>query len=306
MCNPASFVLTKDQVFWSLTTDSHSDILFENNILEETNSDIVHVLRVEITPPDHDYSRPVSEWTFKTDQDVLPTWYDPIDDEARARKALPAWIKAKVVVDQFKSVDTGTIYATGVDTDIRAAKKCGVYLRHGANAKAYDNVVVKAYDRSKAVLRDQSEASLYNNARAELNDSARAALYDGSEAVALMNSTVELYDLAKVEAYGRTNVRAFSNSTVLACDYAMVSAYDNAKITASESARVFASGNSVVNAQDHAIVTAKSSATLHLSGYSVGIITGGNVTFTLSEHAVCIDQRGPATIVHTVQPQVAI
>src|ERR1035441_9960288 len=90
MCNPASFVLTRDQVFWSKEHNRHSDIISENNLCEQGVHG-VNVLAVEITPPKCDYSLPITEWVYKTDQDLLPSWADAERDELRTRDALAEW-----------------------------------------------------------------------------------------------------------------------------------------------------------------------------------------------------------------------
>jgi hypothetical protein len=92
MCHPASFVLTRDSVFWSKTSNSHNAIIREHGLCE----DVVYrptLLRVEISPDNGDYTRPMSEWTYHIDQDFLPMWVDKINDEMRVRAAMLEWRK---------------------------------------------------------------------------------------------------------------------------------------------------------------------------------------------------------------------
>ena len=92
MCNPASFVLTKDKVFWSKTTNSHEDIIREHSLCAD-GSRGPNIMRVEISPYNGDYARPVKEWIYHTDQDILPPWVDADSDEKRTRIALKFWKK---------------------------------------------------------------------------------------------------------------------------------------------------------------------------------------------------------------------
>ena len=88
MCRFASFVLTKDEVFWSDKSDSHEDIIKEHDL----HADGVrgpNILRVEIIPgPEIKKFSQYKDWTYKVDQDQMPAWFDAPKDEKRARKAL--------------------------------------------------------------------------------------------------------------------------------------------------------------------------------------------------------------------------
>ena len=92
MCNFASFVLTKDRVFWSEKTDSHEDIIEEFG-LSADGAKAPNILRVEVTPPKDaalvDWSD-LSAWTYRVDQDIVPVWADAQVDEERVRAALVA------------------------------------------------------------------------------------------------------------------------------------------------------------------------------------------------------------------------
>lgn len=102
MCQMASFIVTKDCVYWSKTSDYHEDIIEEFSLSEcdrKNGLGEMLLVRTEITPPDNDFRLPVNKWIFSTDQpnDVLPTWYDKEDAEKRCRLALKNWHKTKVV-----------------------------------------------------------------------------------------------------------------------------------------------------------------------------------------------------------------
>ena len=88
MCRFASFVLTKDRVFWLLASDSHSDII-ERHKLHESGARGLNVVKVEISPtPTLKKWHKYAEWKLIFDQDEFPEWHDPITSEKRARAAL--------------------------------------------------------------------------------------------------------------------------------------------------------------------------------------------------------------------------
>jgi hypothetical protein len=94
MCNPAAFIVTKNSVLFSKTSDSHEEILKENNLRYGSR---VNFVRVEISPPDNDFNIPFDKWIFKTDQDMLPDWYCEEDAEEATRCKLKAWAKHHLV-----------------------------------------------------------------------------------------------------------------------------------------------------------------------------------------------------------------
>ena len=111
MCNFASFVLTKDRVFWSENSDSHSTIIAENN-LHEWGSRGPNILKVEIRPSAKIKKWPSPKaWDYIIDQDMMPEWHIPATSEKRARAALSRRFKAG-----FKTVDaSGCTALTSID-----------------------------------------------------------------------------------------------------------------------------------------------------------------------------------------------
>jgi len=117
MCEPASFVVTKKQVFWSKNSDSHEDIIQEFDLKEMDVRNNPTFIRVEIVPPERDYRLPFSKWNYKLDQDIKPEWYDEKEVESRCRACLKDWRKSNVVMPEetinslkdYKAAVYGTI-----------------------------------------------------------------------------------------------------------------------------------------------------------------------------------------------------
>jgi hypothetical protein len=136
MCNFASFVLTKNRVFWLEDSDSHSEIICRFQ-LHEQGVRGVNVLNVEITPTKNLKQWPdLRAWKYKVDQDLLPEWHDPAKDEKRARSALKERFKKG-----FK-----TVYASGCTalTELKAdaaktvdARGCTALTELKADAAEY-------------------------------------------------------------------------------------------------------------------------------------------------------------------------
>jgi len=98
MCNPASFVVTKNcLVFWSKIHDQHHLIIKENN-LRDAGVRGINIIKVEITPPTD--GRKVSDlknWDYTLDETEIPSWYNASAVEAACRRELHFWAKYHVI-----------------------------------------------------------------------------------------------------------------------------------------------------------------------------------------------------------------
>ena len=111
MCAPASFVVTKDKVFWSAKSESHAEIIEEHKLHADGASG-PNIAKVEVNPPNGDFTLPLDEWLFKLDEDVQPKWYDPAAIKAMVRAELPKWVAAKIVLPgETRKVVDGHIVA---------------------------------------------------------------------------------------------------------------------------------------------------------------------------------------------------
>ena len=146
MCHPASFVLTKDSVFWSMKTDSHEDIIREFELSQDGLRG-PNILRVELTPPKMiDYGAPAKKWNYKLDQDILPEWHDAKADEARARLSLVEWIDKRVIRKGAKRECRYGLFFAVANSQVTAVGDSQV--------TAWDNSQVRQYAGSVAAPRD--------------------------------------------------------------------------------------------------------------------------------------------------------
>lgn len=104
MCNFASFVLTKNNVYYLETVNSHEDIIDHYNL----NDNDYNIVRIELKPPQRDADlQNVDLWDFKVDQDEYPDWTYKGDPalEAQARKALARRIEEQKI---YYTIEKGT------------------------------------------------------------------------------------------------------------------------------------------------------------------------------------------------------
>jgi hypothetical protein len=227
MCKPASFVMTKDRVYWSRKSDSHEDIIEEFG-LSHLDTNQPGIARVELSPANDDLRTPIAEWVFKADQDILPEWWEPVWAEEQTRKVIAEWADAKLLLSGARVVKEGLVYAYGSAT-VEAYGSATVKAYGSATVKAYDSATVKAYD----------------SATVEADDSATVEAYDGATVEAYGSATVKADDSATVEAYDGATVKAYDGATVKAYGSATVKAYGSATVKAYRSATVIKWGGKV-------------------------------------------------------------
>jgi len=121
MCRPASFIVTKSNIFWSKTTEGHSEIIEEFGLKEKDVRGNYTLVGVEIVPPNKDYKLPLSKWQFCVDfagfKRDLPSWWNEKKVEKRVRQALKEWRKCKIVMpNETRNIENGdsiiAIYGT--------------------------------------------------------------------------------------------------------------------------------------------------------------------------------------------------
>ena len=137
MCNFASFVLTKDLVFYSKSGNSHSEIISENG-LNEWGARGPNIIKVEITPTDKIRKWPsLKAWNFLIDQDQLPDWHIPAITEKRARAALlrkyregfqTVYASGCTALTELKADSAQTVYASGCNPKLVIKAKKGATI----------------------------------------------------------------------------------------------------------------------------------------------------------------------------------
>jgi hypothetical protein len=196
MCQFASFILTKNKVYWSSNSDSHEEIIRENG-LEELDRETPNLVRVEIFPNEESLSD-LDTWKFFLDQDRLPDWTfegDP-DLEERARKAL----KRRAREEKWFEEKTGQF----------------VQVRFAGTAKAGDEGTAKAGNSGNAIAGDEGTAQAGNSGNAIAGD-------DGT-AIAGYNGTVKAGEEGTAIAGDDGTAKAGNYGTAIAGEFGTASA----------------------------------------------------------------------------------
>ena len=201
MCRKASLVITRDKVFWSQNTDSHTAIHDEFSLRDDSCRGVT-LVNVEITPPGYGdgnepapgarWDAPLEEWTYRVDQDLLPEWHtkDPAKHEAAARAALVNWFAAKVVVNGYRAVSCGQLYASG-----------------SATVRAFGSATVEAFDSATVRASGSATVRAFGSATVRASDSATVRASD--------SATVRAFDSATVRASGSANLIMYGGTCTL-------------------------------------------------------------------------------------------
>ena len=104
--------MTKSRVLFDPLGDSHEDIIAANGLNDRKGSP--DFVRVEVVPPNLDYTLPFDKWVYKVDQDWLPDWYCAAEAEAACRAVLPEWARTHIVRSGKHTCERGqTLIAIG-------------------------------------------------------------------------------------------------------------------------------------------------------------------------------------------------
>ena len=190
MCQPASFIITKDQVFWGTKSDSHEEIIKEHG-LHADGVRGANIVRVEIVPVGGDFRLPLDEWKYKLDQDEKPKWYDAAECEARVRETLPRWLAAKIILpDQtIEEFEGNAVACYGTIREMRGSAQVGVMwgsahvgvMRESAQVREMWESAQVGEMRGSAqvgVMRDSATIQAYTTIDPSILKSAGAVIID--------------------------------------------------------------------------------------------------------------------------------
>jgi hypothetical protein len=258
MCKPASFVLTKDRVFWSMYTDSHTEIIDEFG-LHEDGARGPNVVKVEISPDNERLDSDPGMWVYKLDQDRTPEWYDAGNCVRRARAALIEWVAARVITEG--NLELSRVYAF-------VYGRAAVTLHDTSRATLCEKASANLLGNAKATLRENAWAGLFGNATAILSGNAQATLYNYASVSLCDNATATLHDTSRARLFGNASATLSGNSTATLCGDS------NATL----------SGNSTATLRGDSTATLYENATATLFGNATAV--------RMSPRAVVIDRRG--------------
>jgi hypothetical protein len=169
MCNPASLVVTRENIYWSKTSESHEDILKEFNIRDEVGGKIT-LVRIECVPPDGRYDSDTKKWPVKVDQDNAPDWWDAKKFDKRIRAALKAWQKCKVIAEKEKREEVkdgeqivavyGKVNAISGGT-VNAISGGTVNVISGGTVTVYDGRKLSPTNNAVVIDRSKSKVCVY-------------------------------------------------------------------------------------------------------------------------------------------------
>ena len=196
MCQPASFVLTATDVFWSGTNDSHEEIIKEHQLDDTTSPP--SILRVEILPPDMDMSKPLREWGWKIDQDIMPTWHNPIQDEHRCRMELEKWFARNVLASGEHETSGTARFICGSATIEEVSGSATI--KH-----VYDSATIKAVSGSATIKEVSGSATIK-----AVYDSATIKAVSGSATINVVSGSATINVV-----YGSATIKEVSGSATI-------------------------------------------------------------------------------------------
>ena len=87
MCRFKSGIIFEDRVVLAPDgNESHSDLLEELGVEDDTMGAMTRFVRAELFPNDGNKATPIEKWRFNVDQDMTPEWFD--EDRGRYEQEL--------------------------------------------------------------------------------------------------------------------------------------------------------------------------------------------------------------------------
>ena len=167
MCKPASFYLTRENVYWSKTSDSHTDIIREFNLREDDSRNAPLGVRIEVSPDKGNLSLPLDQWRYKVDQDLTPPWYDAGEAENKCRAALKDWARHKLSIinlaEAFNPVHPLRVKRPRAMTKKRAIALCREWASvwDSIRASVWASVGASVWDSIRASVGDSVGDSIW-------------------------------------------------------------------------------------------------------------------------------------------------
>ena len=138
MCKFKSFIATEGRVLYSEKTDAHEIIIADNHLKDG------EFVRVELSPGARGYEA-IDEYVFKTDQDILPDWWDPVGVEKECRRILKEIMVFPLVnfpgnLYAYDGTSFPVLANVGGNLDAREGTSFPVLANVGSYLDAYEGV----------------------------------------------------------------------------------------------------------------------------------------------------------------------
>lgn len=161
MCNFKSGIIFKNRVVLAPEgNESHSDLLESLKIEDNHMNASKMFVRAELTPPDENKAKPVDDWKYRVDQDIVPDWYneDPERYENEIRNAVKDYMK-----DRLQNVICGYDWTAVKDGE------CTYYFMNGS---AFTSKFGKTNNYETSDVRERLQKSqLLSDLKEEFGDS---------------------------------------------------------------------------------------------------------------------------------------
>jgi len=203
MCDFLSaIVLRNGDILHNLRTDSHEDLIQENNLRDNK---IGNFARVEFRPKEiNDLDKP-GKYLLTIDEKITPDWFDDSMKEKIISK-LSSIIK-RIIITEDRNILLGGVYILSGKANIKEAKNVLIKYMSGSSS------IGSMYDSSRigAMYDSSSIESMYDSSRiGSMSNSSRIDSMFGSSGIGTM------YDSSRIESMsGSSRIESMSGSSSL-------------------------------------------------------------------------------------------
>jgi hypothetical protein len=169
MCQLFSCIITKPKkVFYSEVSDSHEDIIKENNLNDSEKGKLRELFcRIEILPPDGDVFADFSEWKLQVDEKEKPSWFTEKHEKACLIVAKKYIDKYVLISQEVKEIKEGRYYLKDTKIEKMSGSSTVEFMYDSSTVESmYDSSTVKSmYDSStvKSMYDSSTVKSMYDS-----------------------------------------------------------------------------------------------------------------------------------------------
>lgn len=235
----------------------------------------------------------LEKWTYNTDQpsSCLPTWFDAVACEKRARKALAEIAPLRIFDGGAHTIGKGIVYV----------RNAVITATGEAHIRAYGAGTVICKDKARVTASDTVKVELYDESHAELYDRATCIAHDRSDVWCYGFSHAKLLGDSSGVVAGNASATATGNSSLTIAGQGTGWLYGNATLawaTGSSVARVLSKSVTVLRCRDKAVVIVQSDMTTAIEGSAAVVAQHENAgyvnTYTAKAGQTAVSVTPPA------------
>jgi hypothetical protein len=231
MCRTFSFIASKNgELYYSLRSDSHEDIVADNEIIDNHQ---VNIVRIEFTPGNW---QDVESYQLKVDESLLPPWWDRELQESIYKKCC-SWVSQRIVTGTRKQL-IGVGPWVLVNANINSVLYCRI--AHMEHSEVHDVGLSSIDDAYDCKIDVAANSALWDIMDCDIGAIVKSKVYrlTGTKVKFVDDSHVEECNNSVINTASAQSYFGRANRTIFRMLYGIIDNADECDIVKSKSAAV--------------------------------------------------------------------